>query len=71
MARGFIQEKKPIIGVATEMKIRPRFSYDFCIYNHPEWTSNDQAEAEKLRETTGLYKNFHRRYLPEKEYPDV
>jgi hypothetical protein len=71
MARGFIQENKPIIGVATEMKIRPRCSYDFCIYTHPEWTSKDQAEAEKLRETTGFYKDFHRRYIPENEYPDV
>jgi hypothetical protein len=69
VVRDLNRENKKVLGIATERKIYPECSYDFCLLDFPEWTKENEAEAKKIKETTGLFKNQNWRVSHEDEYP--
>ena len=71
IARGMHKDNKKVIGIATEMKLLPSCSYDFCLLEIPEWTQKEQTNMEKLQEETSIFKNPRERYIHEDEYPDL
>ncbi|MCL4416827.1 MAG: hypothetical protein M1365_09045 [Actinobacteria bacterium] len=71
IARGMYKENKKIIGIATEMKIRPTCSYDFVLRHQPDWTEEDQIKMEKLQKDIGIFVNPIVKHTHEDEYPQV
>lgn len=70
VARGTIKENKKVIGIATEMKIKPSCSYDFYVLELPEWTDLEQKEMERIKETD-IFTNPKWKYVHEEEYPKL
>jgi|Deesub1362A_J573_1020465.scaffolds.fasta_scaffold02881_9 hypothetical protein len=71
IARGKFRQNKKVLGIATEKKIRPMCSYDFCLLNIPTWTEENQAEMERIQEETGIFLNPIIKESHEDEYPRV
>ena len=69
VARGIFPQNSIVVGIATEMKIRPTCSYDFCYYELPNWTAEHQKEMEKLQKQTGIFSNLKKKEVHEDEYP--
>jgi len=69
VARGMHKDNKKVIGIATEMKIKPSCSYDFCLLELPKWTDKEQEELEKLQKETGIFTNLVFKHAHEEEYP--
>ncbi len=69
VARGQNKENKKVIGIATEKKIRPVSSYDFCLLEIPEWTAEYQKHMERLQGETGIFVNPRITRTQEDEYP--
>jgi len=70
IARGIYNENSRVVGIATEMKMRPTCSYDFCYLELPEWTREHQKEMEKLQKETGIFSNYTVKQVHEDEYPN-
>ncbi len=71
IARGKYQQNKKVLGIATEMKIRPTCSHDFVLMNLPTWTEENQKNMEQLQKDTGIFVNPIVRYTHEDEYPVI
>jgi len=71
VARGKYQENKKVVGIATEMEIRPTCSHDFCLLEIDEWTEEHERQREQLQNKTGLLANLTERPLIADEYPEV
>lgn len=71
IARGKFQQNKKVLGIATEMKIRPTCSYDFCLLDIPKWTKEYQKNTEQLQRETGIFLNPTIGYVHEDEYPKI
>jgi len=69
VARSKHKEKK-IIGIATEVKIRPTCSYDFALFKVHEWTEKDQKVLEELQAKTDILKSPNKLFVHEDEYPE-
>lgn len=69
IARGMYQDNCKVVGIATEMKMRPECSYDFCFIDIPKWTENEQKEMERLQNETGIFTSYKERRAHEDEYP--
>jgi len=69
VARGKFQSNKRVLGIATEKRIRPTCSYDFCLLEIDEWLPAHQEQMEALQKAAGILVNpeFGRTY--EEEYP--
>ena len=71
VARGMYQQNKKVLGIATEKKIRPKCSYDFCLLDMPEWTEENQKNMKEIQQETGIFLNPKIGYTHEDEYPKV
>jgi len=71
VARGKFKENKKVIGISTEMKIRPTCSYDFCLLYLPEWTDEEEKKMKEIQEHTGIFANPDLKKFHEDEYPNV
>lgn len=69
IARGRFQENRKVIGIASDKKVRPTRSYDFCLIDIPEWTQENQKQIERLQQETGILVNPVWGYAHEDEYP--
>jgi hypothetical protein len=69
VARGIIQDNRKVLGIATEKKIRPECTYDFCFLDIPEWTEQDQRGMEQLQMETGIFVSPEIAHMKEREYP--
>jgi protein-tyrosine phosphatase len=69
IARGIFDENFKVVGIATEMKMRPTCSYDFCYLELPKWTREHQENMEKLQKETGIFSNYTVKQIHEDEYP--
>ncbi len=69
IARGMNKKSRKVLGIATEKKIRPECSYDFCLMDIPEWTEECQRHMEKLQKETGIFVNPIVGHTSEDEYP--
>lgn len=69
VARGLFQQNKKVIGIATEKKLRPICTYDFCLTDIPSWSEDCQSRMEELQRRLGLFLNPEVGYAREDEYP--
>lgn len=69
IARGKCKNNKKVIGIATERKIKPTCSYDFCIMYLPEWTDELQKQSEDIQNKYKIFLNPSIRHIREEEYP--
>lgn len=70
VARGIIKENKRVIGIATEMKIKPSRSYDFYFLEIPTWTKKEEKKMKEIQEKTGIFVDPKFRHVHEEEYPN-
>lgn len=69
VARGIFSENKKVLGIATEMKIKPMCSYDFCLLDIPEWTEEQQKVMKRIQKEFGIFTNYKEKRYQEQEYP--
>jgi hypothetical protein len=69
VARGKFKDNSMVIGIATEKKISPECSYDFCCYNLSEWTTELAAQATEIQLKKGILTNVTTKKICEDEYP--
>jgi len=69
IARGIYNKNFRVVGIATEMKMRPTCSYDFYYLELPKWTTEHQENMEKLQKETGIFSNLTVKQAHEDEYP--
>ena len=69
IARGKYQQNNKVLGIATEMKIRPMCSYDFYLMDLPVWTEENKKNMEQLQKETDIFVNPVVGYTHEDEYP--
>lgn len=69
IARGKYQENKKVLGIATEKKYQPAFSYDFCLVDIPDWTEESQRAMKELQKKTKILESPTVQYTCETEYP--
>lgn len=69
-ARGKFKENTKVIGIATEKRIEPTCSYDYCLIDKPEWTDEDQNRMLKMQDELDLFKNPEIAGISEDEYPN-
>ncbi len=69
IARGKYQENKKVLGIATEKKYQPLFSYDFCLFDIPDWTEKNQRAMEELQKKTKILDSPIVQHTYETEYP--
>ncbi len=58
IARGIRNKNPKVVGIATDMKMRPTCSYDFYYLQQPEWSREDQENMETLQKKTGVFANY-------------
>ena len=71
IARGTFHKNIKVIGIASEKKVRPARSYDFCLMNIPEWTKENQRNMEQLQQETRIFVDPIVSYAHEDEYPKL
>ena len=70
VARGLFKKNKKVVGVATEMKIKPECSYDFYVLEQSDWTSDDQIAMETIQEKNKIFVKPKTKIVHESEYPE-
>lgn len=70
IARGKFEENKKVIGIATEMKIRPICSYDFCFLYIPKWTDEERKKMKEIQKRTNIFTNLSFKKIRQDEYPN-
>jgi hypothetical protein len=69
VARGLQLENKKVIGIATEMKLKPECSYDYYYLEKLDWTTDDQNIVKKMQEKNHIFLDPKTCVLHEVEYP--
>ncbi len=67
--RGYFKENQKVLGIATEMDILPKHSFEFCFLDFPEWTEKEEKIAEEIKEKLGIFKNQETSRFTDDEYP--
>jgi len=67
--RGHFKENKRVLGIATEMDILPKHSFEFCLLDFPEWTEKEEKIADEIKEKLGIFKNQEMSRFSDDEYP--
>lgn len=67
--RGYFKENQKVLGIATEMDILPKHSFEFCFLDFPEWTEKEEKIAEEIKEKLGIFKNQEMSRFTDDEYP--
>jgi len=71
VARGKFPENKKVLGIATEKRIEPTCSYDFCLFDKPNWDTTDDEKVKELQKVTGIFVNPEMQMVQANEYPSV
>jgi hypothetical protein len=71
VARGKYQDNRKVVGIATEMQLRPTCSYDFCLLEIEEWTEEYERQRQEIQDATGLLTNITEHHLEAHEYPEM
>ncbi len=70
VARGFNQDCKTIVGIATEQKEHSKgSSYDLSYLYKEDWTEKDQSLLEYIQEKLGYFTNLKQSTRNDDEYP--
>jgi hypothetical protein len=69
VARSKFKQNSSVIGIATEKRMEPECSYDFCYFNIPESTPELEAQAKEIQQQKGILTNVTVKKTCEDEYP--
>ena len=69
VARGHFIQNQRVFGIATEKVLEPNCSYDFCLYDKPDWTNKDQEQMDEDQKILGILTNPEYQNVHEDEYP--
>jgi hypothetical protein len=67
--RGHFKQNQKVLGIATELKMSDRHSFEFCLLDFPEWTDVEEKKAEEMKNLLGIFKNMEMSRFTEDEYP--
>lgn len=70
VTRGKYLENETVIGIATEMELRPTCSYDFSMLEIADWTEQEESRKREIQRATGLLTNVTERQIEAREYPE-
>ena len=70
VARGIFKQNQKVLGIATEKRISPTCSYDYCLLDFPTWTEINEKEVTRLRKQFDILKNPVVAKVEEVEYPE-
>ena len=70
VARDIYRSNRTVVGIATEKRLAPGCSYDFCLLDYPDWPEEMAKAAERLRVEAGFFENPQRSESSTHEYPD-
>jgi len=71
VARAKFPQNTMVIGIATEKKIRPEFTFEVYLLDMAEWTPEDQLCVDQLQKSTGMLTNITLRSMSEDEFPQA
>lgn len=71
VARGKFPENKKVLGIATEKRIEPQCSYDFCLFDKLDWDTKDEENVNILQKELGIFVNPEMYMVHANEYPKV
>lgn len=55
VARGHFPENQRVLGIATDMALRPECAFDFCFLAIPEITTHLQGEIQRFRNSSKIF----------------
>lgn len=67
--RGYFKQNQRVLGIATEMNILSKHSFEFCLLDFPEWTEKEQKIANEIKEKLRIFKNNQISIFTDDEYP--
>lgn len=67
--RSHFKENQRVLGIATELKMADRHSFEFCLLDFPEWTEAEEKKAEEIKNLLGIFKDMEMSRFSEDEYP--
>jgi hypothetical protein len=70
VARGKCPQHSMVLGIGTEMAIRPVNSLDYCLIEIPEWGAEQDREMRRLQDETGVLTSAARYAVTATEYPE-
>ena len=62
---------KRVVGIATESESTNGYSHDLCYFEPDEWTPEQEAEVERIIESTGIGTCEQEAHVHEDEYPEI
>jgi len=69
--RGYFKNNQKVLGIATELRMLPKHSFEFCFLDFPEWTEKEEKIAGEIMEKLGIFKNQEMSHFMDDEYPEV
>lgn len=69
--RDHFKENKKVLGIATELEILSKHSFEFCFLNFPEWTEKEEKIANEIKEKLGIFQNQEVSHFWDNEYPSI
>ena len=69
VARGTFRANATVIGIATEKKLRPECTYDYCLLEMPNWSDEDERQSLRIQREAGLLTNVTPGSTREDEWP--
>lgn len=70
VARGKYPQHSKVLGIATEMAIRPESSLDYCLLDIPVWGPDEEREMQRLQQHTGVLTSPTQYAVTSTEYPE-
>lgn len=67
--RSHFKENQRVLGIATELKMADKHSFEFCLLDFPEWTEIEEKKAKEIKELLGIFKDIKVSRFSEDEYP--
>src|SRR3989344_685407 len=69
--RGYFKQNQRVLGIATEMDLLNKHSFEFCLLDFPEWTDKEEKIADDIKEKLGIFKNQEMSHFTDDEYPKL
>lgn len=69
--RSHYKQNKKVLGIATEMGVNRKNSFDFCLLNFEDsnWSEKEEQVAKQVIEKYNLFKDYQEYRIDEEEYP--
>ena len=69
--RGYFKQNQRVLGIATEMDLLEKHSFEFCLLDFSEWSAKEEKIADDIKEKLGIFKNQEMSHFTDDEYPKL